>query len=75
MIYLKPLTNLKELDLANALITDDGLKVLTTFNKIKKLNLAYAINITDAGLEHLKSMKQLESLDILRAEIPNLGMM
>ena len=61
-LYTIPVVSL---NLYGASVTDDGLKHLAAFPKIKSLTLS-GKRITDAGLKHLLTLKELESLKSAR---------
>jgi internalin A len=84
LIHLQPLVNLRKLNLGGALITDDDLRQLLVLKKLKRLTIGtspYEMDrgienrsnpkITDAGLECLKDMTQLEHLSIRYYEDDN----
>jgi len=57
-----------DLDCMDTAITDNQLKIITEKFKdnLCGLNLGWCGNITDAGLAHLKGLKNLESLNLRR---------
>jgi serine/threonine-protein kinase len=56
---LAALPRLRQLVIANCGLTDDDLAVLSTSKSIKLLSIAGNAKLTDAGISHLKKMKQL----------------
>lgn len=56
---LAALPKLRQLVIANCGLTDDDLAVLSTSKSIKLLSIAGNAKLTDAGISHLKKMKQL----------------
>jgi beta-lactamase regulating signal transducer with metallopeptidase domain len=59
LAYLKGLTTLKSLDVANTAITDDGLRHLETMKSLERLNVT-GTGVTQAGIQQLR--KSLTSL-------------
>jgi hypothetical protein len=64
LVHIAGLKNLKRLSLASNGITDTGLKHVANIQKLEFLSLGYTVepSITDAGLEHLKGMKNLRAV-------------
>jgi hypothetical protein len=62
--YIKSLENLRELNLENTASSSRDLKHVAMCKKLKKLELRNNPQITDAGLEYLKDMTQLEYLRV-----------
>lgn len=56
---LAALPKLRHLVIANCDLTDDDLAILSTSKSIKVLNIAGNTKLTNAGIDHLKRMKQL----------------
>ncbi len=59
--HLKPLEDLRILNLSGSRVTDAGLEKLTGFKRLKFLYL-FQTEITDAGLKHLERLPRLEVL-------------
>lgn len=62
--YLKKLSSLESLELAETQITDEILEFLKNFPSLKILDLERCHLITDAGLEHLKALPSLVYLKL-----------
>ena len=61
------LTNLEDLDIQDAMVSDAGLVHLSRLYKLRRLNLLKTSptgKITDAGLANLKNLKSLEELTL-----------
>ena len=56
------------LELENAGITDDGLKIISTMTQLVILNLR-GNKITDNGIQHLLKLKRLVELNLSKNEI------
>jgi hypothetical protein len=65
---LSSLSELEELSLDGANITDDGLRHLAGFTNLRKLSLYAAHGITGRGLSHLAALQQLKELDLAETE-------
>jgi len=72
--YLKDLPALVDLDLAKSSITDNGLGILASLPQLKSLGLQRCNLITDAGLQHLDHVPNLERLYVLYTLIGDDGM-
>jgi Leucine-rich repeat (LRR) protein len=70
---LKPLKRLETLGIEYNGITDAGLRHLRTFPHLKHLFLKGNFQITDAGMETLGEMQQLESLDVMEIPVSDRG--
>jgi hypothetical protein len=55
-------------------IDDDGLACLASLTKIRSLELGNNKAITDAGLAHLRKLKELESLWLYRSSVSGVGL-
>jgi len=67
LAHIAGLTNLEDLDIQDAMVSDAGLVHLSKLYKLRRLNLlktSPAGKITDAGLLYLKNLKSLEELTI-----------
>ena len=70
---LRPLTNVRELDLYFAeFFTDDGLAALAGWRKLERLNLR-GTRVTSRAFEHLAKLTALRSLDISYSQIDDSG--
>jgi len=65
--------NLKNLDLADTDLTDNGMAHLPKFSMLSRLSLFYC-NITNSGLRHLASMTSLETLNLDSRDISDDGL-
>ena len=84
---LKSNQSITSLELSNTLVTDDGLRGLTELPNLQSLTICFELRIgprlSDAGISHLKYLRNLETLVIggdwasdhaineLRSEMPN----
>lgn len=74
LLKLKALQNVRELNLFYAeLITDEGLAVLRTWNRIARLNLRGA-KVTDNTLALIAGKESIHTLDIGYAEVTDSGL-
>lgn len=55
-------------------VADAELTVLKEFKKLQRLDLAGAIEITDAGLKELKEIKSLRTLVLMNTRITDTGL-
>jgi len=62
-----------EIDLSGTKVTDDDLRLLSNLAELRTLNL-HRTGISDAGLEHLKDLKNLTTLTIGDTRITNAGL-
>ena len=71
VVHLQGLKNLKQLLLQNTLVGDRGLEKLATMTALQRLYLngSFGILITDAGVEHLRKLHDLEVLNLNQAGI------
>ena len=65
--------NLRNIDLTETSITDDGLKHLVGLKKLEKLVLV-STGLSDEGLKHLQGLKSLESLDVRETHVTEGGL-
>mmetsp|Transcript_21315 Transcript_21315/g.31609 ORF Transcript_21315/g.31609 Transcript_21315/m.31609 type:complete len:802 (-) Transcript_21315:50-2455(-) len=65
--------NLKNLDLADTDLTDNGMAHIPKFKMLSRLSLFYC-NITNSGLRHLASMTSLETLNLDSRDISDEGL-
>ena len=72
-VILNTLPELQELDLSNALITDEGLKQLS-LPKLQTLSMCGCLGVTDAGLRNLQGMTSLVYLDLTEASVTGLDL-
>ena len=71
--YLKGLTNLQVLRLADTQVTDAGLQHLKGLTRLQWLWLS-GTQVTDAGLEHLKAVTGLQKLFLSDTQITDAGL-
>jgi len=64
LLDLARLPKLERLDLSHTRITDEGLLHLKSATEIKDLNLYYAEQITDQGMNAIKEWKKLKRLNV-----------
>ena len=57
-------SKIRQLDLSESSLTDNGLARLQSLTHLQSLNFSGCRNLTDAGLVHLQSLTQLRSLDL-----------
>jgi hypothetical protein len=70
---IKGLVRLQSLELVETAVTDKGLEHLEGFKQLRRLDLCYAVNVTDAGLGRLKVLNQLEELSLFGVPITDAG--
>lgn len=73
LISIQTLTRLRQINLANTQITDDGLIYIRGLKALEYLDLRQT-EITDAGLVHLAALRALTTLDISEDRVSDLGM-
>lgn len=67
---LTTMPNLRELDLNDTPITDDGLKTVATLNQLETLRIART-QVTPAGVEkHILTLPKLRQLDVSGLSLP-----
>ena len=69
---IRGLTQLKQLNLHGAPITDGGLKPLEDFKSLLRLSLARS-RVTDAGMTHLSTLSNLVMLDLNQTAVGDAG--
>lgn len=69
LAHLVNLKKLESLRLWSGRITDEGLKTISGIEGLKSLTLFGGSNVTEAGLQHLAGMKQLNYLHIAEATL------
>ncbi len=85
LAHLRPLTELRKLDLSYCQITDAGLHHLAGMMQLRGLNLSSTIadarahlphlsSITDAGLADLRPLTGLQKLDLVDCQITDAGL-
>lgn len=74
LVYLKGLTNLRQLSLYDTNVTDAGLVHLKGLTKLRTLSLSDT-KVTDAGLVHLKGLTKIENLDLSGTQVTDSGLM
>jgi len=57
-------TNLERVTLNNTPVSDEGLKAIACFSKLKMLSIGIGSKVTDAGLRHLEQCQQLETIAV-----------
>jgi hypothetical protein len=73
LAYLDGHRRLKELDLADAEVTDEGLARLSSLVGLRRLNLRNTL-VSDAGLVSLKGLTRLQELDLSATEVSDAGL-
>lgn len=58
---------------SNKKLTDEGLKKLASLQNLKRLNLFFNEQITDAGMEHLKGLTTIEELTLNNTGVSDAG--
>lgn len=71
---LKHLKSLRELSLAWVKIKDQDLQVIGQLTELESLNLTKCSMITDKGLQHLRSLKNLRKLDVRATRVTEAGL-
>ncbi|NQT41024.1 MAG: hypothetical protein HQ581_26265, partial [Planctomycetes bacterium] len=66
--------NLVDLTVYNTEITDEGVALLAGIKTLKSLNLRRSTNVTDAALEHIATLPNLQYLHLLYNNFTNDGM-
>jgi hypothetical protein len=69
---LKPLKNLRKLDLEETGITDEGLKHLSGLTALEDLDLEET-RVTDAGMDHLTGLKNLKRINLDDTRVTDAG--
>jgi hypothetical protein len=64
LLDLAALPSLERLDLSHTRISDEGLLYLRPAKRIRELNLLYAEQITDQGMNAIKQWSELRSLNV-----------
>ncbi len=64
--YLKDLPQLRELNLSSTNISSRGMEHLSELPHLERLILTYCNHMSDAVVKHLRSLNNLEYLDIQR---------
>lgn len=72
--FLDKLTELQTLDLGENPIVGTGLRHIAGLSKLKSLWLIDSPTFTDAGMVHLKSLKNLEFLCIQHTQVTDVGL-
>jgi len=68
MRHVARLSRLREIDLSDypgGQITDRGLEILRELRELRRFQMCWQRGVTDAGIAHLGSCEQLESVDLL----------
>jgi tetratricopeptide (TPR) repeat protein len=63
LAHIKDLTNLRELDLEEALITDAGMANLVDLKELEHLDLAFT-RVGDRGMAHLQKLQKLRKFEL-----------
>jgi hypothetical protein len=74
---IKELTQLQTLDLSQSTVTDAGLVLLDRFPRLERLCLGLGtakIDVTDAGLKHIKRLTQLRELYLDKTKVTDAGL-
>ena len=69
---IRGMTQLKELNLHGAPITDEGLETLEGFTSLQRLILGET-QVTDAGIAHFSTLSDLRTLDLTRTRVGDAG--
>ncbi len=64
LLDLAAMPGLERLDLSHTRISDEGLLLLRPARQIRELNLLYAEQITDQGMNAIKEWRELRSLNV-----------
>ena len=70
---LRNLRRLRELILANEVLSDEDLAPLRSLAQLRRLTLDRTL-ITDAGLVHLRELKELQGLSLNRTQVGDAGL-
>ena len=68
LVHLKPLANLRWLDLRETEVTSEGLLHLAGLTELEGLQL-YGTGVDDAGVAHLASLQKLTLLDLRKTRV------
>jgi hypothetical protein len=80
LVHLRGLTSLSELSLAGTKITDMGLKNLRELKRLEILDIHHTgrvnavMQISDAGMVHLRNLTKLRSLNLLGTDVTAEGL-
>jgi len=72
-VHLQGLSQLQELSLGNANITDAGMIYLRGLSQLQTLRLDDT-KVTDAGLVHLRGLSQLQTLNLYNTSVTDAGL-
>lgn len=70
---IKDITTLEKLDAHNTGLTDTGMNAIRGLKKLKILSIHINPEITDAGMQNLNDMTQLEQVNLARLDISDKG--
>jgi hypothetical protein len=71
---LQDLTSIRVLLANDSALTDEGLRCMTQWKGLEHLELSDTAKITDAGLEHLRGLPQIQFLRLRRCNVSDAGM-
>ncbi len=72
--HLTGAKDLWKVDVSEAEVDDEGLGYIAAMPNLQDLNLWYSAYLTDAGLEHLKSLTKLRRLNLEQTPIGDAGL-
>jgi hypothetical protein len=64
--------NIETLLIGGTRVTDDGLAILASFPRLRKVSL-FDTAVTDAGMKHLAGLPQLEVLLVAKSRVTDAG--
>lgn len=73
--HLKAFPELRILRLRCTKADDENLRAVSRLSKLERLSMWDAFNITDAGVQHLRSLKRVKSLQIHASQITDESML
>jgi Leucine-rich repeat (LRR) protein len=73
LAHVGKLTGLRELILWDAPLTDSGLKHLRNLKELTTLDLAFATKISDAGLDDIAALSNLEMLNLAGTKVTDVS--
>lgn len=72
--FLMGMNQLRKLDLDRNAVTDTGLKNLAGMKRLRELHLGGCLQVTDAGLKHLRDLEALEYLSVSSTHVTDAGL-